>query len=343
MKNLILKVSIILMLTIASWSCQDSTIRNREDTIVDVLKIELITELPSQNYTGVIEESYTSMLSFQVAGNIQQIFITENQSVEKGQLLATLDREILQNSYDVALSTFKQTEDTYNRLKILHEENSLAEIKWIEIQTSFQSAHSMLNIAKRNLENCNLHSPFSGVITRRVADIGSNVIPGVPVFSLVDLKKVNVKIPVPENEISTIEIGQQVTIDAMALGSDNSYTAKIKEKAAIANSLSHTYDVKVELDNKDEKLLPGMICDVNIIIEHRAEPKVIVPNNSIMIDNDNSKFVWLVVNGIASKQKVTVGALSDLGVAICEGLNSEDKVIIGGNQKVSEGMKLKIR
>lgn len=333
----------IILLATTLYSCKNEESRTNGAVKVDILTIQAVRDAPSYNYTGVIEDSYSSMISFQVAGNIQQIYCDENQYVNKGTLLAVLNKVMHQNSYDMAQATFKQAEDAYHRLKTLHDQNSLPEIKWIETLTAFQNAQSMLNIAQTNLDNCHLYAPFSGVVSKKITETGANVMPGVPVFNLVKLETVKVKVPVPEKEVSLIDIGQKATITVTALGKDKVYTSTITEKSAMANPLSHTYDIKIELENKDRKLMPGMICDVVIHHNEAETEQIIVPNNAIMLDNDNNRFVWKLSGNTATRQSVAIGKLSSHGVIVSDGLNTGDKIIINGNQKVSEGTTIETR
>lgn len=188
------------------------------EILVNAEAVVSIATSSVNNYTGIVEPFYSSMISFRVIGNIQQIYCDENEYVKKGQLLASLDKTILQNSYDAALSTLKQVEDSHKRLSVLNENNSLPEVKWIEAQTSLQNAQYMVNIAKDNLDNSNLYAPFDGVIAKRIAENGTNVIPGTPVFNLINIEKVKVKVPIPENEISNIKIGQKSKIKYCCFG-----------------------------------------------------------------------------------------------------------------------------
>lgn len=314
-------------------------IEKKQDIPVKVLKITLTQAEQQQDYIGTMEETFSSSLSFQVAGNVSNIHIREGQKVKKGQLLACLDKTTLHSSYDAASSTLKQAEDAYARMKILYENKSLPEIKWIEIQNSLQQAKSMENIARKSLNDCCLYAPFSGVIAERNIESGTNVMPGVPAFRLVTIDKIKVKVAIPEKDINDIRIGQNATIRISALG-DKIVQGKISDKGVTANPLSHTYEVKIALDNTEEDLMPGMVCNVNIDNKTTDKQQIIVPAKSIQIRNDGNKFVWLAVDKQAKRRIVKTGDFSNNGVIITEGLNMGEHIIIGGYQKVSEGMKI---
>jgi len=86
-------------------------------------------------------------------------------------------------------------------------------------------------------------------------------------------------------------------------------------------------------------LLPGMVCSVYINNKGKGSA-VIVPQEAIMIDGNNT-FVWVVNKGAATKRIVKTGGVSDQGTVILDGLESGDAVIVSGQNKVSEGSKIK--
>jgi membrane fusion protein (multidrug efflux system) len=97
---------------------------------VKVMTVSRSADSGSNSYVGTVEESYGSQLSFATLGTVAQVFADEGKAVGKGEVLATLDRATLQNSYDIALSTLHQTRDAYNRLNLLYKKGSLPEIKY---------------------------------------------------------------------------------------------------------------------------------------------------------------------------------------------------------------------
>ena len=104
-----------------------------------------------------------------------------------------------------------------------------------------------------------------------------------------------------------------------------------------ASLLTHSYPVKVLIDENDEAFTPGMIAKV--VLHSDVDKGIIVPASAVLINNDG-KFVWLAKDGRATRQTITISGYSGNGVVVSEGLNSGDIVIVEGYQKVSEGMKV---
>ena len=166
--------------------------------------------------------------------------------VRQGQLLATLDEVSMQNTYQAAKAALKQAEDTYQRMKELHEKGSLAEMKWVEVQSKLQQAQSMEAVARKNLTDCQLYAPFSGVIAEKSLEVGQNVVPGVQVLKLVSDDRLKVRISVPETEIARVARGQKAVIEAPVLNGTKA-EGVVTEKGVQANPLSRSYEVNVSI------------------------------------------------------------------------------------------------
>lgn len=306
--------------------------------------VEVIQEsngVSSQNYVGMLEATTSSTLSFAVTGNVTRVYVQEGDFVRTGTLLAELDDQSYRESHTAAVASLNQAQDGYNRLKQLHDKGSITEVQWVEMETKLAQAKSMEAISRKNLSNCKLYAPFSGVVGKSSVENGMNVLPSNAAFTLLKVDNVNVKIPIPENVISTIKVGQPVTIAIPAL--DNKiYQGRIDNKGVIANPMSHNYEVFVNLGNPSREMMPGMVCNVRIT-NSDSTAMIVLPNKTVKLSHDGSHFVWIARNNTAHRQMVTTGGLAMQGIVITSGLSIGDSVIVNGEQKVSEGTKIQIR
>lgn len=312
-----------------------------EPVPVEVQVVSEMGEAASQNYVGTIQASSEAALSFSVAGRIVQTYVHEGQRVEEGQLLAEIDDAAFQQTYAAAQATLRQAQDGYDRLKQLHDKGSITEVQWVEIETKLAQAKSAEAISRKNLDNCKLYAPFGGVVGKCELAAGMNVMPGMTALSLLRIGQVNVNVPIPENIIADLRVGQTAYISVSALNR-RVFRGKIHSKGVIANPLSHNYEVIVPLNNSDGMLMPGMVCNVQLPSSDTTQ-LITLPNRIVKISPDGQQFVWVVKNGEARQRVVTTGGLAQHGVIIASGLSCGDSVIISGEQKVSTGSKLKIR
>jgi RND family efflux transporter MFP subunit len=263
---------------------------------------------------------------------------SKDKKCKKGTLLAEISTENLQSAYDAAQATLIQAEDAMKRMQMLYDSESFPEIKYIEAKTKLEQAKSAAQIAAKNLADSKLYAPFNGIAGKRLIDIGENVIPGKPAFTLLKINSVKIKFSVPENEISNVDKQGEFIVIVTALD-DKRFKGSISEKNIAANNISHTYDAKIKIDNHSGELIPGMVCRV-LLSKNYDSGIFVLPNSAIQILHDGRCFVWIAKNGCAVMATVEIGELTDSGVIVKSGLNAGDKVIVESYHKVSEGMKV---
>lgn len=296
-------------------------------------------------YSGTVEEENGSALSFTTGGTIMQLRVKVGDRVSKGQLIASVDPTSIRNNYEMAHASKMQAEDAYKRMKQLHDKGSLPDIKWVEVQSQLQQAVSAENITRKNLGDCHLYAPFSGVISEKYAEVGQNAAPGMPVVKLVTTNVLNVVISVPESEMASIHVRQRARIQVQALDGKQ-YSGYVIEKGVIADPASRSYSVKIRVEGTDNALLPGMVSQVSLAkidasLSGDNGTAIVIPASIVQIADDNSRFVWVDEGGKAVRRTINLGAYQSNGVVITSGLRHGDKLIVEGQQKVCTGTRVK--
>ena len=333
--------AIAAVVLIALCGCGEKKKTAAEQTVrVKVQQIQAETVNGEQGFSGTIEESSGTSLSFAVTGTIKKIHVSAGQMVAAGQLIAELDPTTLQNAYTIAKTSLEQAQDTYNRMKELHDAGSLPEMQWISIENQLKSAMASEAMSRKSLNDTKLYAPFSGYIASRDGEIGQNTIPGSPIVKLVNIGSVKVKISVPENEVQRIAKGSSMKIIVPAL-SNREFSGRVTERGVSADPRSRTYEVKATIQNPGSQLLPGMICQAFTNYMQGATG-VFVPANLVQLDGNNKTFVWVVNGGKALKREITINNETAQGVQVSGGLSAGDHIIVAGQQKVSNGMKVEV-
>ena len=326
----------------------------------DPLRVGTIVVTPSSDidaalYVGTIEEETSAALSFPVAGTLARTYADEGQRVQQGQLLAELDPTSARQTFDAAQAALDQAKDACARLKQLYDAESLPEIKWVEAQTRLRQAESAYGIARKNLDDCKLYAPFTGVIGKR--QVGETVKKGevlfeintgaiargyrtqpYPAMTLLRIGMVKVRFPVPEQEIARLGTDSRLRITVAALG-DRAFPAGKIEKGAVANPATHTYDVRATLSNADGELLPGMVCRVEASPAGAAE-EIALPVRAVQQAGDGSRFVWKVSGDSVVRTAVATGRLVNNAVTITAGIQAGDRIVTDGMQKIGQGSKV---
>ena len=303
---------------------------------VGVQVIDEVSGIVSNTYPGYLEEGQSVEMAFKYGGTLQQLNVKESSRVRKSQVLARVSSPQMESTQRSAQATLEQAQDAYGRLKKVYDNGSLPEIKWREMVANLEKAQSALDLANAMLEDNTITAPFDGIIAYVNAEIGENIAPLKPVIRIINTKGMAVKISVSENEIAKVQVGDTAEIVIPALG-DKRLIGKVMEKSMTASLLTHSYPVKVLIEQPDKELTPGMIGKV--VLKADVNKGIIVPANAILINNEG-KFVWVAEDGRATRRNIKVSGYSGTGVVVSEGLKTGDVVIVEGYQKVSEGMKI---
>lgn len=336
--------AVLLLSAGLAAGCKDGTAPREVPAVsVTTLHAEARPAGGSLSFSGTVEESDGTTLSFMTAGTLRRLLVETGQRVSRGQLIGEVDATTQRNAHEAALAARNQAEDACRRLRLLYDNKSLPEIQWVEAQSTLKQAVAAEKIARKVLADTRLYAPCSGYVSVRLAEEGQNVMPGVPVVKIVQIDRVKIKVAVPENEIAGIGKGQQASISVPALGGRR-FKGVVTEKEVTANPLSRSYTVKITVGNADHALLPGMVCDAVVGGgAQRPDSVIVVPAEVVGVDDRNRNFVWVSVGGKARKRTVTIGRQTPEGVVVSAGLRSGDDVIADGRQNVSEGMSVSHR
>ena len=295
----------------------------------------------AQTYVGIVEESEATAVSFTGMGVVKRMLVNEGQAVSRGQLIAEMDDTQARNLLTGAEAQMTQANDALERFKMLHDNGSLPEVQWVEIQSKVAQAKSQLEVAKKNLADCRLTAPVGGIIGKKLVGAGETALPSQAVVNILDISTVKVKVSVPEAEIGSIHGNTPTSIKVEAI--DGSYQGGRIEKGVEADALTHTYDIRINVANNDRKLLPGMVASVRFVSEgSQAISSKMIPVTTVQKKADGSLFVWTVdqKKKTAHRNTVTIAQTQGNYVLVIDGLNMGDRIVTEGYQKLSEGTKV---
>lgn len=298
----------------------------------------------SRSYVGKVEEDSSTPVSFTGMGTVGKICVEEGQYVKKGQLIAEMDQTQCENTRQAAKAALDQALDAQERMQVLHASQSISDMDWVNVQTKVRQAQASLDMAEKAVKDCRLLAPCSGIIGKKQMENGMTALPSQPVCTILNIATVKVKISVPEKEIAffnpTLTGGKGVTVTAEALSGKTFHSTNFI-RSVQGDVLTHTYDVRFTLANPSGELLPGMVVNVTTDAEDEGQEFVTVPLRSVQQNADDTYFVWLNKEGKAHRQQVEIGQAQGDRIIILSGLKEDDKVIVEGYQKVSEGSEIR--
>ena len=299
------------------------------------------TSVNGQTYVGMVEEQEATAVSFTGMGVVKRVLVNEGQAVAKGQLIAEMDDTQARNLLSGAEAQMTQANDALERFKMLHDAGSLPEVQWVEIQSKVAQAKSQLDVAKKNLADCRLVAPVSGIIGKKMIGAGETALPSQAVVSILDISSVKVKVAIPEAEIGGISGNSSSIIKVEAIGS--SFEGGRIEKGVQADALTHTYDIRINVANRERKLLPGMVASVSFGSE-KSEVKteqLSMPVTAVQKKADGSLFVWTIEkDSTAHRTTITTGETLGNRIVVTTGISEGERIVTEGYQKLSENTKV---
>ncbi|MBQ8127088.1 MAG: efflux RND transporter periplasmic adaptor subunit [Prevotella sp.] len=322
----------------------------------------------ARTFVGTVEEREATAVSFTGMGVVRRVLVSEGQHVGRGQLLAEMDDTQARNLLAGAEAQVAQAEDALARYSQLHEAGSMTEAQWVEVQSKVAQARSSLEVARKNVADCRLTAPVSGIIGRKLVGAGETALPSQAVVTILDISQVKVRVAVPEAEISHIDAGTPTYIKVEAVG--RTFEGGRIEKGIVADAMTHTYDVRIAVDNRERRLLPGMVAAVRFVAampQHTGtgqgseagldgrtgedsetgldgrtgQQAMTLPVTAVQQRAAGQLFVWTVAaDSTAHRTPVSIGPTSGNRVSITEGLKGGERIVTEGYQKLSEGTRV---
>lgn len=364
-------ISIIIVLFIIS-SCDNDKVQGpaplQKIPIVKVIQMDVPI---FSSYVGQVYGQKDIPIRARVEGFLESIEFQEGSRVKKGQLLYTIDPQSLEAASNAQKSqvTAAQTGLTkaradLDRIKPLAEANAVSKSDLDAAQAAYDAALADLNAAKSNLRSSNIdlsytqvRSPIDGIIGKTLARVGEFVgkDPNPVILNTVSkADTIIVKFSLTEAQFLTIAKRRIEKVKAGEI-KDSEDRTDLDVKLKLADESIYNYSgqidfvdrnideatgsilVQASFPNPDGLLRPGMYAKVTVQTDI-AKDAIIIPQRCLMeLQGQYSVFVVNDSNKVVSKSISIAYKSGDL-VAISNGLNTGDKVIIDALQKVQNGM-----
>ena len=356
-KNLIVFLLFIVLFTAckkqSSASGPGSRFGAREETvIIEVAELRDLNEFI--RLTGVLEGKIDINFNSEVSGQIIELFKGLGDNIRKGEAIGRIDNrdfeiQVAQAQAAVlsAEATLLSAESAYNANKRLHEGGRLSEVEYQNSVSIFKNAQAQLQGAKatlearnRTLQNSQFISPVDGQIVDLPIRVGQTITVGQKVAGIVDLSTLKIRTGVGESAIKTVYRGQSVNITHRSM--DEVIIGRVTGVGQKPLANIATYPIEIEINNRDRKLLPGLV--VNCEILSFINKNVIYTLTSNVQKEYDTDFVYVVDSeNIVHKKVVKLGKQISENIIIESGVNVGDRILTDGHDRVREGSKVIVK
>lgn len=298
--------------------------------------------------TGSLEADKSIMVSTRMMGWVRQVHVREGQTVAKGDLLVSIDDSDLrakkaqaEAGIVEAKAVLANAEKMAERFQKLYAEKSVSKQQLDDVLTGRDRAAAGLKMAEAGLAEVKVHlgylnvtAPVDGLVSRKMIEEGGMANPGMPLVMLESAGAMKVVAHLGEKDVSSVELGDMVTVDVTSL--DNAvFTAPLDKIVPAANPGSRTYDIEIVLAEPDARLKSGMFARVSVPVGTREA--VTVPVETV-VRRGQLTGVWTVAeNGTAHLRWVRLGRPVGESVEILSGLEGTETVVLSTEQPLAEG------
>lgn len=290
--------------------------------------------------TGSLEAERSYPLSFATAGTVQEVRVSVGQTVHAGEVLARLAPQSYQDALAIAQARAAQAEDAYRRYEPMHRNGTLADARWVEVESGVEQARRMVSLARKNLSDADLRSPVAGVVTARMIEPGT-VVPNGLAITVAQTGSMLAVAPIPEGQIGQLKRGSTVRVTVPAV--NRQVTGQVKEIGVVANPMTRAYPVKVVVGNADGVLRVGMLADVDMKVGGNGSGAVVVvPPEAVRLDDGGNAVVYVVNGTVARRRRVSLAGFLGEGTAIRSGLAAGEAVITSGTPMLADGLPVKV-
>ncbi|QJR37036.1 efflux RND transporter periplasmic adaptor subunit [Gemmatimonas groenlandica] len=317
---------------------------------VSVATVTSATPANAVSATGTFGSRDEIPLAFKIGGVVSRVLIDEGATVQRGQLLASLDLREINAAVDKAQVGFDKAQRDQARVQRLAAD-SVATLAQLQDATSaLEAARSDLVSAKVNREYATIVAPEGGIVLRSLVTAGSNVSAGTPILQLGGSRRGRVlRVGLPDRDALRVQLGDAATVHFDALPS-RTFTGRVQLVGRSADPRTGTYAVEITVNGADA-LPSGLVGAVSIAA--RASTDAATRGASISVDalleaDRDAATVYTVAAAreapgelIAQPQRVRVmGVRGDR--ATIEGLAPDTRIVTRGAPYVTPGARVRI-
>ncbi len=338
----IFTAALFLTFTACNNENQDNENEDNDSTLVIPVEASLVERGDISAYysnTATLEAEQEALVVAKVRGIVKQVLVEEGDRVRAGQVIAKIEDNQYRIEAERAKSTMDRLYNEYQRSKELFDRTAISAEEFESKRFEYEAQKSAYELAKLNQEYTSIKSPINGVVSERFIKVGNMIGTDQQVYRVTDFDPLQAILYIPEHEMAKIDKNQpaEIKVDALPGQVFNGHVERI---SPIVDPTSGTFKVTVIIDEKNNRLKPGMFGRVKIVYDTRVATKMI-PKIAVMSE-DQTQTVFVVKDSLAYKKIIKTGYVNGTSIEVLEGLEEGEIVVTTGQGSLKDSAKVNV-
>lgn len=306
---------------------------------VEVAEAQLSRFRPVVTRSGTLEAKVQVELHAREEGEVREVHVDVGDAVKREQLLVRLDDSLLSAQLAKARATRRQAEEDLKRQRELMRQKVVSADSLARAETALKVAEAEEQLLTTRIRHTRIHAPFDGVVSDRRINPGDVVSRYAHLLTLIDPRSLVIRVEVSELLLPQLRPGMRARVRIDALGGAT-FEGRIVRIHPTIDPRTRLGTLEVVLDAPPPEARAGQLGRVTL--EGEPHQWLTIPFSALQPERGGS-WVWRVDEGRkAVRQQVVTGLRHGNRVAILEGLQPGDRVIVRGLLGLREGMEVRI-
>lgn len=305
---------------------------------------------------GTLKASQGVDLTTEVSGTVRELMFRSGEKVAAKQPLLQLDAAVEQASLEAAEAELSLARVEYERGRSLVGRQMISKSEFDRLAAQLQKNTGNVSQLKALLGKKRLIAPFAGTIGIRQVDVGDYLAAGSNIATLQDLSTLYLDFFLPEQAVPKLQVGQQVQLSTAAFPGET-FKGEIAAINPKVDENTRNVLIRATLPNPDDKLLPGMFANLEVLLPNR-ESRVVVPETAVTFSLYGNS-VYVVENEkddagqprkdeqgkprlVVKRVFVETGERRDGEVVVLKGIDAGQQVVTTGQLKLDNGSHVSI-
>ena len=297
------------------------------------------------NFQGSLDTDQNVVIYPELPGLLKDIYVKQGDKVKKGQIIAKISDNGLTDQLEQLKLQRNLAKTTFERQKKLWDQKIGSEIQYLQAETNFKGLEKKISQMRDQEGKTRILAPFDGTIDDVIADIGSNLAPGLtPILRIINIEQMKVSAEIPEIHIPYIKQNKNVKIYVPIL--DKQILGKISSVGNFINPNNRSFSIEIKLLNKSNELKPNMTVSLEIN-DYQNKSAILIPSEDILEDEEGNFYVYKLVidsneNYKSNKVMIQKGKSYNNMTEIKSGLEENDLIIDDGLRQVEDEQIVKV-